>query len=394
MARPEHNVKRDIKGDVWDFCLQTKQSMRNPILTNLALTSRLDEPKSESSVDASTRPFPMASNLRTFPSKDPSPLLPTSGAIFSEDAEAVNDQGLVSGLLENLRDTFFTRKLPPLELASQPIAVIDPLAVKRDPLVSMLSFMLHGGAIAAIIWLMAMAPAHVVAPKVDVTPVYVMKPYIPMTVPAPKVMGGGGGGGARDIVAASKGRMPQVAKVPLAPPQMLLVGHPKLTMQAAVAAPKQVKMMTDNSLPNIGVTDSSQVALASQGAGSGAGFGHGRGGGIGSGHGQGIGMGNSAGFGGGVMSVGAGVSAPQLIHTVRPDFTEQAQQAKYEGTVEVQLIVDPRGMPVNLQIVKHLGMGLDEKALEAVRQYRFRPSQFQGHAVPVQIQVAVDFHLD
>lgn len=369
-------------------------AMGNPVFTNLALSPHIDTSnRGSSNADESARPT-LTSNLRAFPSKEPSPLHPTSKSIFSENAEAVYTQSLLSGLFENLHDAFFTRKLPPLELSSQPIAIVDPLAVKRDPMVSVLSFMLHGGAIAAILWLMALSPTHVVTPKVNVTPVYVMKPYIPMTVPAPKIMGGGGGGGARDIVQANKGHMPQVAKVQVAPPQLLVVGHPKLTMQAAVAMPKQIKMLPDTTMPNLGVTDSTQVALASQGSGSGAGFGHGRGGGIGSGHGQGVGMGNGASYGGGVMSVGSGVSAPQLIHSVRPEFSAQAQQAKYEGTVEIQLIVDPRGMPEDIQVMRHLGMGLDEKAIEAVRQYRFRPSMYQGHPVPVQIVVDVDFHLD
>jgi TonB family protein len=127
--------------------------------------------------------------------------------------------------------------------------------------------------------------------------------------------------------------------------------------------------------------------------GGGSGFGQGSGGGIGAGSGGGVGIGSGGGYGGGLMSVGGGVSAPQVIHSVDPEFTDAARQAKYEGAVSIQLIVDRQGNPENIQVVRHLGMGLDEKAIEAVRQYKFRPAMFQGKPVPVQMVINVNFHL-
>jgi TonB family protein len=117
------------------------------------------------------------------------------------------------------------------------------------------------------------------------------------------------------------------------------------------------------------------------------------GGGIGAGHGGGLGEGVGGGYGGGVMSVGGGVSAPQLIHSVQPEFTDAARQAKYTGVVEIQLIVDSYGNPQNIQVAKHLGMGLDQKAVEAVQEYKFHPAMYQGHPVPVRLVVDVDFRL-
>jgi TonB family protein len=146
-------------------------------------------------------------------------------------------------------------------------------------------------------------------------------------------------------------------------------------------------------MPNFGVAQSPQIMLASQGSGSGSGFGHGMGGGIGIGHGIGAGPGSGGGYGGGLMSVGGGVSAPQLIHSVEPEFTDDARRANYQGNVSVQLIVDSQGNPQNVRLVSHLGMGLDEKAIEAVRQYRFHPAMYQGHPVSVQILIDVAFHL-
>jgi TonB family protein len=154
-----------------------------------------------------------------------------------------------------------------------------------------------------------------------------------------------------------------------------------------------VKMPDNNALPNLGMAQSPQIAMASQGSGSGSGFGHGLGGGIGAGRGTGAGPGSGGGYGGGLMSVGGGVSAPQVIHSVEPAFTDDARRANYQGNVSVQLIVDPEGNPQNVRLVSHLGMGLDEMAIEAVKQYKFRPAMYQGHAVAVQILIDVDFHL-
>jgi len=93
------------------------------------------------------------------------------------------------------------------------------------------------------------------------------------------------------------------------------------------------------------------------------------------------------------MSVGGGVAAPEVIHSVEPEFTEDARRANFQGSVSIKLIVDSQGSPQDVRLVRHLGMGLDEKAIEAVKQYRFKPAMYQGHPVAVQIVIDVDFHL-
>ena len=306
--------------------------------------------------------------------------------------QGVGDESLPARLTRNLRDAFFAKDLPPLELTSRPVAVADPLRVKRGPASSILSFILHAGLIALVIWVVMHAPAHIVAPqRATVTPI-TLPPYIPITPPAPKVMSGGGGGGAKQVVEPSKGHLPKIAKQSVAPPQILRIDHPKLAVQPTVVMPKQMDI-PNNNMPNMGAPQSPQVAVVSQGPGSGSGFGGGGGGGIGFGQGNGVGQGSGGGYGGGVMSVGGGVSAPELIHSVQPEFTNQARQARYQGVVSIQLIVDAYGNPENIRVIHHLGMGLDEKAVEAVRQYKFRPARYQGHAVPVQLVVDVDFRL-
>ena len=93
------------------------------------------------------------------------------------------------------------------------------------------------------------------------------------------------------------------------------------------------------------------------------------------------------------MTVGGGVSAPVVVHEIEPEFTEDARKSNFQGTVGIQLIVDAQGNPQDVRVVQHLGMGLDQKAMDAVRQYRFKPAMYQGHPVAVQLVIDVDFRL-
>ena len=93
------------------------------------------------------------------------------------------------------------------------------------------------------------------------------------------------------------------------------------------------------------------------------------------------------------LPIGNGVSAPTLLSKAEPEYSEQARQAKYSGTVLLSIVVDPNGMPRDIKVVRPLGMGLDEKAIEAVSKWRFRPGIKDGIAVPVRAQVEVSFRM-
>jgi protein TonB len=269
---------------------------------------------------------------------------------------------------------------------------IDPLQFKRSRTSSVVSFIVHTVIIGAVLYFGLTSSVHVIQPKTEVTKMdftLYAPPPPPKVMPMAPVQGGGGGGGAHQIIEPTKGRPPEVAKMVVNQPQMLRLDHPKL----AVEPTEMVKMPDSSNLPNLGMAQSPQIALASQGKGSGSGFGAGLGGGIGAGKGAGAGPGSGGGYGGGLMSVGGGVSAPTVIHSVDPEFTPEARQTNFQGSVSIQLIVDSQGNPQNVRVVRHLGMGLDEKAIEAVRQYRFKPAMYQGHAVAVQMVIDVDFHL-
>lgn len=268
---------------------------------------------------------------------------------------------------------------------------LDTALAERGSRSRITSAILHIGIIVAVLWLGSRMP-KVIAPAQALTHLD-FKLFAPS--PPPKILpvapktGGGGGGGAHQIVEPTKGRAPEVAKIILNAPQLARFDHPKLPVEPS----EPIKLPDSPKMVNLGQPDSPQVRLASQGNGGGSGFGHGLGGGLGAGHGLGAGPGSGGGYGGGVMGVGGGVSAPVVIYSIEPEFTEQARQASFQGTVALQLIVDAEGNPQNVHVTRHLGMGLDEKAIQAVRQYRFKPAMYQGHPVAVQIIVDVDFHL-
>lgn len=94
-----------------------------------------------------------------------------------------------------------------------------------------------------------------------------------------------------------------------------------------------------------------------------------------------------------VYTVGDGVSAPTLLHKVEPEYTEEARLAKYQGTVLLSVVIDPNGTATNIKVVHSPGLGLDEKAIEAVQKWTFRPGFKDDKPVKVGAIVEVDFRL-
>ncbi len=319
------------------------------------------------------------------PIRDGTPSAMSSNSLMQDaDASPWPSVGL------GLPDVHSSNSLAPLDATSRPIFAIDAFTFKSDKKARAISFAIH---VVGITLVLALAlRVHTRIMPQPATTVTLMDPTIsipPITLPVAKAMGGGGGGGAHELLEASKGHLPLVARTQIMLPPIIRNNRSKLQVEPT----EMVKIPDNNTLPNFGMSHSPQIALASQGRGSGSGFGQGLGGGIGAGHGSGVGPGSGSGYGGGIMSVGGGVSAPQVIHSVEPEFTEDARRANYQGNVSLRLIVDSQGNPQDVRLASHLGMGLEEKAIEAVRQYKFKPAMYQGHPVPVQIVIEVDFHL-
>lgn len=302
------------------------------------------------------------------------------------------DEPVWKTIAGNIREIFHPVKLPPLELTSTPIPVKDPFAVKRDPVSSGVSVGVHVLIIALIAWFIYLAHLHVqlIKKAAVVTPIDTQA-FLPIAPKGP-VMGGGGGGGSHDILQTPKGRLPKFDKEPIVPPMVIKNINPKLAVEPAINVPKDITI-ANNNLPDLGNPKSQIVGPQSNGTGSGGGMGSGSGGGVGSGAGNGYGPGTGGGTGGGAYHVGGGVSAPVLVYSVDPEFSDEARRAKYQGVCVVQIIVDAQGNVQRARPLRPLGMGLDEKAIEAVKQYRFKPAMLNGKPVPVEVNVEVNFRI-
>lgn len=307
------------------------------------------------------------------------------------------DESLWASLKENVRAVFFPEKLPPLLLTSRPVAVRDiwgEYNYKKQS--ASVSLVVHILLVAGLIGLSIMGARAVIKEKPKETVTLIapdLDPTLPITPKKAQTMAGGGGGGDHDKLQAPKGKLPKQAMEQITPPAMVIRNdNPKLAVDPTVVVPPQIKLAAN--MPNLGNPMSAiPSGPPSNGTGGGGGIGSGYGGGVGSGTGPGVGPGRGGGIGGGVFRVGGGVSAPRALDTPDPEYSEEARKAKYQGTVVLWLIVGPDGKPRDIKVARALGMGLDQKAIEAVRNWKFEPAMKDGKPVAVQINVEVNFRL-
>lgn len=293
------------------------------------------------------------------------------------------------GIWRNVREMLHPEKLPPLEVTSKPVAVKDIWGLYPTERKSLVYSLALQAAVVSVLFGVSFNPT--VQQKVKET-VTLMAPMLEPLKPQKQTMQGGGGGGDRSPIPQAKGRLPKVSTKQFVPPTEIVRNeHPRLTMEPTIVAPPD-SILPNVNLPNIG-DPLSKIGPPSNGMGSGGGIGSGRGGGIGSGDGAGLGPGSGGGFGGGAFRVGGGVSQPAVIYKVDPEYSEEARKAKYSGTVLLQLIVDVDGRAKAIKVVKGVGLGLDERAIEAVQKWKFAPGKKNGQAVAVYATVEVNFRL-
>jgi len=222
-----------------------------------------------------------------------------------------------------------------------------------------------------------------------------ISPYLAQLPPdvSGKKAGGGGGGGDRSPTPASKGAIPKFAKMQLAPAMAVIPNtHAQLQVTPTLVGPPELKLPA--MAANMPWGDPQGViGPPSNGPGFGGGIGSGEGTGIGSGKGGGLGPGEGGGTGGGAYSVGGNVTAPVPIYKPDPPYSEEARKAKYQGTVVVLIVVDANGSVQDAKVVKPLGLGLDEKAIETIKTWKFKPGMKNSTPVPVRIMVEVSFRL-
>ena len=305
------------------------------------------------------------------------------------------EPSLWSSLKTNVKDALFPEKLPPLRLTSRPVKVKSIWGDYRYTRQSAtMTTLIHVMAVTGLI-VVSIIGRKVVKEATRETVALVapdISEYRPV-IQRPEKMGGGGGGGDHDKLQAPKGKLPKIEQEQITPPMVVVRNeHPQLPVEPSVVLAPNIKV-ADVKMPNLGVPTAPVAGPASNGIGSSGGIGSGIGGGVGSGVGAGVGPGRGGNFGGGVYRVGGGITAPRPLYQPDPEYTEEARKAKFQGIVVLWLIVTPDGRTKDIRISRSLGMGLDQKAVEAVRQWKFDPAKKDGVPVAVQLNVEVNFRL-
>jgi TonB family protein len=265
-----------------------------------------------------------------------------------------------------------------------------------------LSSSLHGAVIAGVIVVttLGLAPsANVLESRVErVEP---MRMVFMMT-PGPG--GGGGGGGLRQAPppkALSEGRRRESSPKPLRTPPPRAEPTPAppepkpepLNAEPLPAVVAPIVAAPADNRDRAGVLEEARNENATRGSGTSGGVGSGTGTGIGEGDGSGVGPGTGGGTGGGPFRPGSGIDPPRLLREIKADYTDAARRRGIEGDVILEIVVRHDGTVGNVTVLKRLGGGLDERAVQAVRQWRFAPAARHGSPVDVIVEVAVEFKL-
>jgi len=259
-------------------------------------------------------------------------------------------------------------------------------ALPADPRNFLLSFLSHAAVVAFIasgIWAghLTVIKTRTLTSELTYTP-------LPTGDVAPQ---GGGGSGDHSAIQASRGTPPKFATEQLVPPVIVVRSEsPRLQATPTVLGSPDLKLPQSN---QIGDLFSRNTVVPSNGTGSRGGVGDNSGTGIGGGNGGGVGPGSIAGYGGHIYVPGRGVTAPHALYDPDPEYSDEARRVKYQGDVVLSVIVDAAGNVRDLQIARSLGMGLDEKAMDAVRKWKFAPGMKDGHPVSVQVNVEVKFRM-
>jgi TonB family protein len=301
------------------------------------------------------------------------------------------------GFWGNLRELIFPRRLPPLKGSSQPVPVPEIWSKNTQfTRVQALSIAFHVVVLVLIIVPLLpelMSPPITQAKGYNVTQLDIPSPYLAKLAPAAKKAGGGGGGGEHNPVPASRGKLPKFSWTQLTPPSVKPPENPRMAVTPTVLGPPNLLLPSPNAA-NWG-DPLAKTFNDSSGPGGGGGIGSGYGGGVGNGNGGGVGPGEGGGAGGGIFNAGTGgYGNPVCLYCPTAQFSDEAVKAKYQGVVDLIAIITADGKASDIHVVKGLGMGLDEKAIEAVRTWRFKPALGpDGRPAPVRQLIEVTFHL-
>lgn len=252
---------------------------------------------------------------------------------------------------------------------------------------ALLSGLIHAAAIVLIVVAARVTPRSLAPQRlVSIVTIDVSK-YLP------QIRSGGGGGGGGDLTKATKGKLPRFAPRPFTQPMVVVRNlNPILAMEPTILG-RADTVVPVIALPNYGDPNGVDGPL-SGGRGKCCGIGDGEGPGVGDGKGPGAGGKDGDGgiFGPG-GSIRGNLTPPILLVKIEPEYSDEARRAKIQGTVVLSIEVDTHGAVHNISVKRSLGLGLDEKAIEAVRTWRFKAAERNGQAVAVQMNVEVSFRL-
>lgn len=310
--------------------------------------------------------------------------LPRSARGAANSELLVSSQGWFKTFFQNIRDTVAPKKLPPLEVTSQPVDVPEIWSKNQQfTKVQALSLVIH---VVVIVLIVLPLFSGIVSPPTqanngvhDIS----ISEFLPLLKMGNKRAGGGGG--RADAVPATRGKLPTLSKTQFTPPMVKPLEHPKLQEQASLMVPN-IHMSTPN-LPNVGDPTS---ALINDSMGNGAGSG------MGNGNGSGLGTGSDYGTGGGPPMAGEnGYGQPGCVYCPDPQYSDAGFKLKIQGEVVLDVIIGVDGRATNVHVVKGLGYGLDEEAVKSASQiWRFKPAIGpNGQPATVRMLIDIDFHL-
>lgn len=282
-----------------------------------------------------------------------------------------------------------------------------PLAVRAGRFPTLASSLVHGLFVVSMLWLTS--GASETAPVERTNPRLVF-----LALPGPG--GGGGGGGLRNPLPPRAAETPSAFPRPRPAPDASPNKAPIVARQIEVRRPTPAPVPTPTPTPvaqvplpsrrvvapvaavangnqRIGVTEQTRGESTSHGTGVDGGTGTGRGVGDGEGVGAGIGPGSGGGIGGGPYRAGSGVEPPRLLREVKAQYTDEARRSGITGNVLLEIVINRDGAVGEVSVRRGLGAGLDQRAIDAVRQWRFAPARRLGQPVDVIVEVAVEFML-
>lgn len=273
-----------------------------------------------------------------------------------------------------------------------------PSAEQRPAMPIAISGTLHAVIITAFVVATSMGlSTGMTATTTDITPEHDLRLVFISTLGP----GGGGGGGGRlqsAPVARAQRSGPSTLNSPVPDRRPPAPARPQPEPELATVEPLPTVVSPLASLPaglldKKGTLEDVAAANESHGPSTGGGTGVGAGSGIGSGKGPGVGPGAGGGSGGGPFRPGSGVEPPRLLREVKAAYTETARRAGVEGEVILEVVVRRDGSVSDIKLLQRLGHGLDERAVAAVRDWRFAPATRAGTHVDVVVEIAVEFRL-